>query len=211
MYVDPWPASLQSGEEVIYRRVTHVRPEPEPVSPNDRLPQSVLDLPHTTTVYATFGTVFADAGVLRTVIHAVQDLDVNLVVTTGHGVDPNSLGSLPEHVVAVPFLPQSLLPPRCSAVVSHAGSGTVLGALAQRLPQVCVPVGADQFVNAERIARHGAGIVLPPDARTPQAVRAALLSVLQDPSFASAATRLQSEVERMPPADVLLSTLLAGK
>ena len=182
MYVDPWPASLQSGEEVIYRRVTHVRPEPEPVSPNDRLPPSVLDLPHTTTVYATFGTVFADAGVLRTVIHAVQDLDVNLVVTTGHGVDPNSLGSLPEHVVAVPFLPQFLLPPRwvddvvassavvsaavgrspaSSAVVSHAGSGTVLGARAQRLPRVCVPVGADQFVNAERIARHGSASFCP--------------------------------------------------
>lgn len=135
VYVDPWPASLQSGEEVIYRRVTPVRPEPEPLSPNDRLPESVLDLPHTTTVYATFGTVFADAGVLKTVIHAVQDLDVNLVVTTGHGVDPNSLGSLPEHVVAVPFLPQSLLLPRCSAVVSHAGSGTVLGALASGYPK----------------------------------------------------------------------------
>jgi len=40
---------------VIYRRVSPVRPEPEPVSPNDRLPDSRLDLPYTTTVYATFG------------------------------------------------------------------------------------------------------------------------------------------------------------
>lgn len=181
------------------------------MSPNDRFPQSVLDLPHTTTVYATFGTVFADAGVLRTMIHAVQDLDVNLVVTTGHGVDPNSLG------VAAGARGCSAIPPAVPAAAKMQRGRVArrfrngVGALAQRLPQVCVPVGADQFVNAERIARYGAGIVLSPDARTPQAVRAALLSVLQDPSFASAATRLQSEVERMPPADALLSTLLAGK
>jgi UDP:flavonoid glycosyltransferase YjiC (YdhE family) len=210
VYVDPWPASLQSAEEVIFRRVKPVRPEPEPVSPEASLPGSVLDLPYATTVYATFGTVFAGVGLLLTVIDAVRDLEVNLVVTTGHGVDPGSLGTLPAHVVAVPFLPQALLLPRCSAVVSHAGSGTVLGALAERLPQVCLPVGADQFVNAEQIARQGAGIMVPPDARTPETVRAALLSVLHEPSFSTAAAGLQSEVERMPPADVVLPTLLAG-
>jgi UDP:flavonoid glycosyltransferase YjiC (YdhE family) len=209
VYVDPWPASLQSGEEVIYPRVQPVRPEPELAPAGAMLPRSVLDLPYSTTVYATFGTVFTGADSLLTVIDAVRELDVNLVVTTGHDVDPESLGSLPAHVVAVPFIPQSLLLTRCSAVVSHAGSGTVLGALAERLPQVCLPVGADQFANADRIARQGAGITVPPDARTPETVRAALLSVLRDPSFATAAARLQSEVERMPPAAEVLPTLLA--
>ena len=207
--MDPWPASLQSDEEVIYQRVTPIRPEPEPVSRNDVLPRSVLELPYARTVYATFGTVFTDPGFLLSLIDAVRDLDVNLVVTTGHGMDPDSLGLLPDHIVAVPFVPQSLLLPRCSAVVSHAGSGTVLGALAERLPQVCLPVGADQFANAAQIAAQGAGITLPPDTRTPDVVGAALLSVLREPSFAAAAGRLQDEVQTMPPADDVLPILLA--
>lgn len=210
-YVDPWPASLQSGEEVIYRRVVPVRPEPEQAGPGETLPGSVLDLPYTTTVYTTFGTVFADPGALLTVIDAVQDLEVNLVVTTGHGIDPDTLGVLPAHVVALRYLRQALLLPRCSAVISHAGSGTVLGALAARLPQVCLPVGADQFVNAAGIAHHGAGIVIPPGSRTTEAVRDALLSVLNDRSFGAAAAALQNEVERMPPASQVLSTLLAAR
>lgn len=208
-YVDPWPQSLQSNEEVIFQQVTPVRPEPEPVPPGVHLPQQVLDLPYGTTVYATFGTVFTGADSLMTIIDAARDLEVNLVVTTGHGVDPGSLGPLPGHVVALPFVPQSLLLPRCSAVVSHAGSGTVLGALAERLPQVCLPVGADQFANANQIAAQGAGIALPPADRTPEAVAGALLAVLREPSFAAAAGRLQDEVEQMPPAEEVLPILLA--
>ena len=78
------------------------------------------------------------------------------------------------------------------------------GRIAARLPQVCIPIGADQHVNAAQVAAAGAGIAVPPDQRTPERIRAAIDSVLAEPSYAAAAGRLQDEIQAMPaPSDVL--------
>ena len=49
-------------------------------------------LPYDQTVHLTLGTVFNEAfGVLTAAIAGLQELPVNLVVTTGPGVDPARL------------------------------------------------------------------------------------------------------------------------
>ena len=73
---------------------------------------------------------------------------------------------------------------RCSAVVSHAGSGTFLGALARGLPQLCLPQAADQFRNAEGGIRAGAALVLGPAETTSASVRTAVERLLSDPRAA---------------------------
>ena len=102
---------------------------------------------------------------------------------------------------------QNLVLEHCAAVVSHAGSGTVLGALAAHLPQVCLPLAADQFTNAERVARCGAGIALPPDGRDVESMRRAVEAVLTDDSYASRAAAVQAEIDTMPPAAEVLTTI----
>ena len=54
------------------------------------------------------------------------------------------LGAQPAHVRAERFVPQSEELPHCDLVISHGGSGSVLGALAHGLPQLLLPLGADQ-------------------------------------------------------------------
>src|SRR5688572_32535190 len=51
--------------------------------------------------------------------------------------------------------------PRAAAMVCHGGYATTVGALAHGVPQVVVPVFADQGRNARRVAEIGAGIALP--------------------------------------------------
>ena len=161
-------------------------------------------LPFERTIYATFGTVFANPELFSTLLAAVRDLPANVIMTTGSGIDPAALGPVPDHVVVLGFVPQQPILARSAAVVSHAGSGTVLGAIAARLPQVCIPIGADQHINAAQVAEAGAGIAIPPDQRTPERIRAAIDSVLAEPSYAAAAGRLQDEIQAMPsPSDVL--------
>ena len=87
---------------------------------------------------------------------------------------PAELGPLPPHVRVERFLPQSDVLARCSAVVSHGGSGSVLGALAHGLPQVLIPMGADQPLNAARCEQLGVARVLDPVAATPDDVREAV-------------------------------------
>jgi UDP:flavonoid glycosyltransferase YjiC (YdhE family) len=108
------------------------------------------------------------------------------------------LASQPPNVHVQRFVPQEDLLPHCAAVVSHAGSGTFLGAAAHGLPQVCVPQGADQFLNAEACARAGAGLSI--DDPEPASVRDALHRVLRQPAFATSARVIQAELAAMPTA-----------
>jgi len=143
-----------------------------------------------------------------TAVEAVRDLPVRLVVTTGPGVDPQTLGGQPKNVAVTGFVPQALILERADLLVSQAGAGTMLGALVHGVPQVCVPRGADQPWNAAAVERAGAGLVVPPDAFSGEAVRAAVERVLARSSYAAAADRVAREIGTMLPAPVLLPELL---
>jgi UDP:flavonoid glycosyltransferase YjiC (YdhE family) len=207
VYIDPCPPGLQSAE-LDGMDVWPVRPGAGEVGPDERLPRRFRELPDRPLVYVTLGTVFNDPELTRSVLDAVQDLPISIAVTTGPGTDPSVLGARPANVAAASFVPQALLLPRASAVVSHTGSGTMLGALASGLPQVCLPRGADQFANADRVQAIGAGIRLLPDEVTPQRLRAAVSSVLHDPAYTSAATAMKTEIAAMPSATDVLEDLV---
>lgn len=88
------------------------------------------------------------------------------------------------------FLPQAAVLPHCRAVVSHAGAGTMLGALCYGLPQLCLPQGTDQPSNTAALLPTGAALALQPDDITADAVAEALGRLLNEPSFRQAANRL---------------------
>ena len=207
LYIDPCPPGLQSGQ-LGQMDVRPVRPSVGRTGPEDRLPRQFLELPDHPLVYVTLGTVFNDPELVRSVLDAVADLPISIAVTTGPGTDPSILGPRPANVAAAPFVPQALLMPLASAVVSHTGSGTMLGALASGLPQVCLPRGADQFANADRVRAIGAGVRLLPDEVTPESLRAAVTAVLDDPGYGRAATAIKDEIAGMPSAAEVLDDLV---
>ncbi len=89
-------------------------------------------------------------------------------------------------------------------VVSHAGSGTFLGALAHGLPQLCLPQAADQFRNAEGGLRSGAALTLAPDEARPDAIVASVNRLLEDHAFRHNAELVAAEIAGMPsPSDVV--------
>ena len=89
-------------------------------------------------------------------------------------------------------------------VASHGGSGTLLGALAHGIPQLCLPQGADQFRNAEACRAAGAGICLSGADATPGRIEAALRQLLTDPAPRRSAERVAAEIAGMPsPADAV--------
>ena len=93
-------------------------------------------------------------------------------------------------------------------MVSHGGSGTFLGALAQGVPQLCLPQAADQFRNAEggsraRRRRWSWG----PPRRTSASVRAAVERLLADPDLRAGAERVAAEIAAMPGPDEVVRLL----
>lgn len=209
-YLDICPPSLRSTEPYPWPVVHPLRPSPGEVEPHpsDRIDFSALSPPDT--VYVTLGTIMNQApAVFRAVIEGCLRHPVSLVVTTGPGFDPAQLGTLPPAVHTAPFLPQAGVLPHCRAVVSHAGAGTMLGALCHGLPQLCLPQGTDQPSNAAALLPTGAALVLQPEEITADAVAEALGRLLHEPSYRQAANRLQAEIDRMPTAAAVLDTISA--
>jgi UDP:flavonoid glycosyltransferase YjiC (YdhE family) len=152
------------------------------------------------TVYFTLGTVFnVESGDLfARVLAGLRELPAAVVATVGSEIDPDELGPVPDRVRVERYVPQGLVLPRCSAVVSHGGSGSVLGALAHGLPSVLLPMGADQPLNAARCEELGVARVLDALTATPADVRDAVADVLADPSYRLAAERLRDELAALP-------------
>jgi UDP:flavonoid glycosyltransferase YjiC (YdhE family) len=130
-------------------------------------------------------------------------LELVMVVTVGPQGDPAALGEQPDQVHVARYIPQAQLIPYCAAAVSHGGSGIFLAALMAGLPQLCVPQGADQFVNAPVCVRVGAGLAIQPGDVTADAIRATVSRLFNDPSFRMRAEDLGKQVASMPtPQDV---------
>lgn len=189
LVLSEWPAALDDPSPYVGRTIHRVAPAPPTGAAPDWLAGWTAAQGDRPMVYATLGTVFAAPGPIQLVADALDGADVSAILTVGRLVDPRDVRA-PANVRVERYVPQDRLLPHCAAVVSHGGSGTTLGALAHGLPHVAVPQGADQFINAALIERHGAGVRLLPPAATAGAVRAALLAVLADPTYPAAAQRL---------------------
>jgi rhamnosyltransferase subunit B len=69
---------------------------------------------------------------------------------------------LPSSVKHFPFIPFGQLLPKAAALVHHGGIGSTAQALAAGIPQLAMPLAHDQFDNAARVKRLGAGDWLVP-------------------------------------------------
>ena len=207
-YLDPFPPVLQPPDDQPFNDVIPIRPDAGEVRPGDVLPERVVALPYERTVYLTLGTFFNAAAEFAVPLGALRDLPVNVVLTIGFGAEPEAFEPLPANVAVEQYVSQALLLPRCSAVVCHAGAGTIIGALANGVPLVCLPRGADQYGNGAQISRIGAGITLLPDQVSAETIRDATRRVLDDDSYAAAAASVKTEIERLPGPSAVVQELV---
>jgi MGT family glycosyltransferase len=144
---------------------------------------------------------------LRRTAAALATLPVQAVLTVGPAVDPGAIASAP-NVAIHRYLPHSALLPDCALVVTHAGMGTVMAALAHGVPLLCLPMGRDQYDNAARVAACGAGIVLPADAGVEE-IRHAIQEMLAGPNYQAAARRMAAVMARQDGRETAIKELEA--
>ena len=144
-------------------------------------------------VLVGMSSTFMDhADVLQRAATALGELPVRGFVTTGPAIPAGSIDA-PANVTVVERAPHSEVLRRASAVVTHAGHGTVIKSLAAGVPVVAMPLGRDQLDNAARVVHHGAGLKLKPKASS-EAIAAAVRRVLDEPSFRTNAERLAAAI-----------------
>ncbi len=91
-------------------------------------------------------------------------------------------------VCVVAYAPHSLLFPRCKAITHHGGIGSTAQALRAGRPQLVTPVFGDQFDNARRLNKIGAGLTLNYDRWDLSGAMACLKRLITDPAVAVQAT-----------------------
>lgn len=153
-------------------------------------------------VYATLGTVFNNPAFelpfFPAVMLGLEHEPVDVVITVGTNVDPDSLGAHPTNIHIHRYVSQSLLFPRCSVIVCHAGYGTLLQAIEHAVPVIAVPFGADQHLNASAVSRLAIGNVIEEDNLTPESIRAAVRSLIHDETAKHNIQRLRAAGNELP-------------
>lgn len=208
LVIDPTPPGYRDPADPLPDstiRVALVRPGVEPAlnPPWDPV------RPEGPAVCVTLGTVFPleSGDLLARVATAFADHPGDVLITIGPEVDPASLGPVGPHVHIERHVPQARVFPHVSLVVSHAGSGTVLGALAHGRPMVLLPMGADQPWNGDRCAALGVGRVLDPGLATSDDIRTAVRQAIADPTMRAAAEAVRDAMLEMPAPSVAVAAI----
>jgi UDP-N-acetylglucosamine:LPS N-acetylglucosamine transferase len=112
------------------------------------------------------GTLFThNRAVWGTLLHAVTNLDADVLITIGHDTSDAIFDGASDSVLVRRFVPQAQVLSRAAALVCHDGFNTLIGALRAGVPSVCLPLNADQPFNAAACAAAGAGVNLAHSAR----------------------------------------------
>ncbi len=157
-----------------------------------------LNLPHP--------EVTGGAGVpVDAVLEAVAGLDVE-VVAQETPLLRRASGELPANVRLIDAGTLNELLPSCSAIIHQSDVWTLHSAFAHGVPQLVLPGKLwDIPMRAAQVHEAGIGLAVPDAERAGAAeLRALLLRVLQEPSFARNAARLQAEMASAPaPSDTV--------
>jgi hypothetical protein len=198
-YLHPFPAGLHADPPWPFERLRPERAEP---SPSGEPPTWLASFGSTRpAVYVTFGTERAAADApWPALLEAIGDREVDALVTTGAHGDVGAFGRLPGNVRVERYVPQDQVLGRVAAVISHAGAGTMLGAAGAGVPQIVVPLFADQWDNADAIASAGAAILCEEDERTAASLGSALDRVVADDVCRTAAASVAREMSLMATA-----------
>jgi UDP:flavonoid glycosyltransferase YjiC (YdhE family) len=132
---------------------------------------------------------------LRAALEGLAGERVRVLATTNRRAPAGGI-DVPPNARLVDWLSYARTMPHCDAVVSHAGHGTVMRALAAGVPVVACPAAGDMGENAARVEWAGVGVALPRRLITARGVRLAVRRLLSEPGYARRAGELRAWAEQ---------------
>ncbi|MFJ9821246.1 activator-dependent family glycosyltransferase [Streptomyces sp. NPDC101151] len=178
------------------------------------VPRWLAERPGAPRVLMTFGGSMTDGPALHVlsvdrmqeILDAVGDLEMELVLTLPADVQ-RRLRRVPDNTRLVGSVPPAEILPSCAALVHHGGTWSFGCSLRYGVPQLLISQAVDAPLKFQYLDRTGAGLSMTPAEVDGPGVRAALVRLLEDPSFRANAQRLQQEVLAMPAPNEVARTL----
>lgn len=148
-------------------------------------------------VFISMGTVLNEKpDFYKTCIRALAEEAVDVLISCGKAVDPESLGTLPDNIRVEPYVNQPEVLAKANVFLTHCGMNSVSESLYMAAPMVLYPQTNEQRAVARRAFEMGAGVELKGD--SPEEIRAAVLTVLKDPKYARAAQACSRDFREAP-------------
>lgn len=135
---------------------------------------------------------------LEQIAAAIGQSPHSAVITTGPAIDPAAITPQPGVHICQTADHDALF---CDAdlVITHAGHGTVMRALAHGCPLLCMPFGRDQKDNTAKVRYHKLGKTLPKNASAYR-IKKSIVTVLNNPGYAHNALTFKSKITQNPGA-----------
>lgn len=83
--------------------------------------------------------------------------DFEMIVTIGREIEVDSFKNVPENVQIHNWIPQRQLLEKAELAIIHGGLGTIKECINCKVPMIVLPMGRDQYKNAERITKLNIG------------------------------------------------------
>jgi len=201
--IDICPAAMAPGTDAAVipsRYVPYNGPGPMPVWAGRRAPRPRVVVMWSNTLEHLYGPAsFA----VPTILDAIGGLDLDVVLTV-NAKSVARLEQVPDNVRVLEHCPISLLLPTADALVHSGGAGALLAAAAAGVPQLLITFGAEYRANGRRLAATGSGIQVHGPGIEPEAIRKAVLGLLEDPAYGEGAAVLREQTRQRPtPADLV--------
>ena len=127
---------------------------PQEIAPGDlQIPYETLKKP---VVYISLGSIISNRGFCKECIRAFGNTQFSVILNTGR-IRPESLGRLPDNLLAYSFVPQVEVLSHTDVFLTHCGMNSINEALTLGVPMVAMPFLNDQLTNAQRIVELGLG------------------------------------------------------
>lgn len=154
-------------------------------------------------VYATYGTEDGPRAPWEAIIGGLALVDVDAVVTVGRRVELDPLRAMltdraPGRVRIEHYVPQALLMERAAVVISHGGAGTMLAAGVAGVPQMAIPVAADQFDNTDAFVSAGVAVAIGHSEVDATSIAERLALILGDSAYGHRSGALARAFGEMP-------------
>ena len=149
-------------------------------------------------LYSSLGTAFNNWPEYYPILFdAVRGLDINVFAALG-SVDPDTLRDVPANVELGKMVPQLDILSQADVFITHAGMGGTGEAIYYGVPMIAIPQMEEQAITAGQIEKNGLGIAFPEKEKiTSEALRAAIVKLLSDPSYRSTAKEFSEDMRSL--------------
>ncbi len=147
-------------------------------------------------LYTSLGSLFNNwPEFYQMLFPVVKDLDINVLCSIGKTLKPEDLGDIPANVTVMAFTPQLEVLEHTNYFLTHAGTGSVMEALYNGVPMMCIPQMDEQIMTANRAKELGvaSSVMLKPEV-TEEKLRQALLGLINDPKYTEKAKAMSREM-----------------